>query len=122
MPSSPKAMKQAAADGKATPQWTKEWSQVNTGGGIQSVWTKKGSPLWCALHNKVYKHNGLDASNAWKLQYDVAKGSTGTGASNDKLEMLQKEVQELRKLVVKLGKSQNNDKMKKDKAKKKPTR
>ena len=53
-------------------------AQINTGGGMQSLWIRKGSTdPWTGMRNgAIYKHDGLGPPNEWVFQYyhQISKG------------------------------------------------
>ena len=70
------------------------WRCINVGGGIETIWLKKGNTVWAGLQGKQWYHTGEGGPSNWKCW----------SQPSPQVQMLKNEVSKLQKQVAKLTK------------------
>ena len=77
-------------DPKAWWQCDPSWRCINVGGGIETIWLKKGNTVWAGLQGKQWYHTGEGGPSNWKCW----------SQPSPQVQMLKIEVSKLQKQVI----------------------
>ena len=110
-------------DPKAWWQRDSAWTCINVGGGIETIWLKKGNTVWAGLQGKQWYHTCEGGPSNWKCW---SQPSPQEQMLKNEMSKLQKQVAKLTKMLTAtkfaLAKKQRRRRLQRNKDKKAKTK